>query len=381
MQYISKLFVIVALLFAAESAVSQPPARKKEQAKKEKKVASGFANVQLTERAKSQFPTTITPQEVDWKRDVYRSLDLKNENNASLYYPVEPLADRMNLFTYLFHNIINGNITAYSYNLDGYEQFTEDYILKPMDILENYRIYFEQKDGEIVVGKSDVPSAEVLSYYIKESHFYDQRTGTYGRRVLAICPVLHRAGEFSFEVTKYPMFWLDYNEIAPLLAQHHVMTSSLNNVTSMTFDDYFRKNSYEGDIYKTVNTRNLALAQYCKDSAEIRKEQKKIERQLSDFHTNLWNTKTIAEIQQDSIDAAAKAIKDSIEGAEAGKEIKKNNSGFWKRAAGKLNKDDNDAAIEKKSKGQKVSKNEKKSQPSGGSSSRAPRVSVRRTRR
>ena len=379
MQYISKLFVIVALLFVAEIAMSQPPARKREKAKKEKKAASGFANVQLTERAKSQFPTAMTPQEVDWRRDVYRSLDLEKESNASLYYPIEPLAGRMNLFTFLFHNIINGNITAYSYNLDGYEQFTEENIVKPMDILENYRIYFEEKDGEIVVGKSDVPSAEVLSYYIKESHHYDQRTGTYGKRVTAICPVLHRSGEFSSEVTKYPMFWLDYNEIEQLLKQHTVMTSSLNNVTSMTFDDYFKKGCYNGEIYKTTNTRNLALAQYCKDSTEVKKEQKKIERQLNDFHTNLWNTKTIAEIQQDSIEAAAKAAKDSVDGVVEPTKEKKSGS-LWKRVVGKFRKDDGASKNEKGSKEKKVSKKEKKSK-SSGSSSKAARVSVRRTRR
>lgn len=379
MQYISKLFVIVALLFVAESAMSQPPARKREKAKKEKKAASGFANVQLTERAKSQFPTAMTPQEVDWRRDVYRSLDLEKESNASLYYPIEPLAGRMNLFTFLFHNIINGNITAYSYNLDGYEQFTEENIVKPMDILENYRIYFEEKDGEIVVGKSDVPSAEVLSYYIKESHHYDQRTGTYGKRVTAICPVLHRSGEFSSEVTKYPMFWLDYNEIEQLLKQHTVMTSSLNNVTSMTFDDYFKKGCYNGEIYKTTNTRNLALAQYCKDSTEVKKEQKKIEKQLNDFHTNLWNTKTIAEIQQDSIEAAAKAAKDSVDGVVEPTKEKKSGS-LWKRVVGKFRKDDGASKNEKGSKEKKVSKKEKKSK-SSGSSSKAARVSVRRTRR
>ena len=371
MQYISKLFVIVALLFAAESAVSQPPARKREKAKKEKKAAAGNANIQLTERAKSQFPVSTTPQEVDWRRDVYRSLDLEKEKNASLYYPIEPIAGRMNLFTYLFNNIVNGNITAYSYNLDGYEQFTEENAMKPVDILENYRIYFEEKDGEIVVGKSDVPSAEVLSYYIKESHFYDQRTGTYGKRVTAICPVLHRSGEFSSEVTKYPMFWLDYNEIAQLLARHNVMTSSLNNVTSMTFDDYFKKGCYDGDIYKTINTRNLAIAQYCKDSTEVRKEQNKIERQLSDFRTNLWNTKTIAEIEKDSIEAAAKAAKDSIEGVKPEKEENKKN--IFKRIIGGTQK-------AKSSKGEKASKKEKKSK-SASAPAKSARVSVRRTRR
>ena len=34
------------------------------------------------------------------------------------------------------------------------------------------------------------------------------------------------------------------------------------------------------------------------DSAEIKKEQEKIEQQLSDFRTNLWNTKTVAEMEE-----------------------------------------------------------------------------------
>ena len=146
----------------------------------------------------------------------------------------------------------------------------------------------------------------------------------------------------------------------------------------MTFDDYFKKGCYSGDIYKTTNTRNLALAQYCKDSTEVKKEQKKIEKQLGDFHTNLWNTKTIAEIQQDSIDAAAKALKDSIEGVEPEKTEKKGTS-IWKRVAGKFRKDSG-TKTENKSTEKKVAKKEKKSK-SSGSSSGAARISVRRTRR
>ena len=378
MQYISKLFVIVALLFAAESAVSQPPARKRENAKKEKKAASGTAKVQLTERAKTQFPSNQAPQEVDWRRDIYRSLDLEKEKNASLYYPVEPMDNRMNLFTYLFYNIIDGNILAYSYNLDGQEQFTEANVLKPMDILENYRVYYEEKDGAIVVGKSDVPSQEVMSYFIKESHYYDQRTGTYNKRITAICPVLHRAGEFSSEVTKYPMFWLNYNEIEPLLAQHMVMTSSLNNVASMTFDDYFKKGCYDGEIYKTVNTRNQAIAQYCKDSISIKKEQQKIEKQLKDVHTNIWNTKTVAEIEQDSINAAKETANDSIEGVKP--ENKPKSQSVWKRVVGKFSKDGKKDS-KKQDKQEKVSKKKERRSKSSASSSGAAKVSVRRQRR
>ena len=366
MQYISRLILVVSLLLAAQATVAQPPARQKENTNKPGKAAKTTAVTGLSERAKSQYPGTITPQEVEWKRDIYRELDLSKEKNASLYYPVEPMGKNMNLFTFLFNNIINGNITAYEYNLDGYESFTEEHIVDPRLVLDDYRIMYEELDGEIVVNKSDIPSAEVLSYYIKESHYYDNNTGTYGTRVTALCPVLHGSGdEYSTQVTKYPMFWLNYDEIAPLLARQSVMTSSLNNISSMSLDDYFTKGSYDGDIYKTVNLKNQAIAQYCQDSTAVKKEQQKIEQQLSDFRTNLWNTKTVAEIRQDSIDAAAKATNDSIEAAKA-----------------PIEKPKRPTRREQKENTEKVApKVEKKSKSEPAKANNAARVSVRRTRR
>ncbi|MDO5461011.1 MAG: hypothetical protein Q4F44_05160, partial [Bacteroidales bacterium] len=81
-----------------------------------------------------------------------------------------------------------------------------------------------------------------------------------------------------------------------------------------------------------------------------------------DFHANLWSTKTVAEIRQDSIDAANAAAKDSIEGnADGEKKVKKRKAG-------------------KKEGEEKVSR-KKKEKKSQGSTSKAARVSVRRTRR
>lgn len=364
MQYISRLLVIVSFLLATQVTLAQPPARQKGKAKKENKAGAPKEFAGLSERAKSQYPGTVAPQEVEWKRDVYRVLDLEKEENASLYYPVEQMGNSMNLFTFLFHKILEGKITAYEYSLDGYESFTEENIVNIKEMLEDYRIFYEEADGELVVGRSDIPSAEVLSYYVKESHYYDNKTGTYGKRITALCPVLHRSSDdFSTQVTKYPMFWINYDEAAALLAQQNVMTSSLNNVSSTSFDDYFTKGTYNGEIYKTVNLRNLAIAQYCKDSTEVKKEQQKIERQLKDFRTNLWSTKTVAEIQQDSIAAAAKAANDSINGTATTEKKEKKAT----------------ARKSKETKAKKEVKRKKESEPKGNSG--AARVSVRRTRR
>ena len=369
MHYISRILILLAVILFAQNAEAQPPTRRNDNGNTEKK--ESMATVKLTERAKSQYPSNSISQEVDWKRDIYRALNLEVEENATLYYPVEPMGESMNLFTLLFHLILSEDIIAYKYNLDGYESFIEENKMDPKTMLENHRVYYEEKDGKLIVGKSDVPSAEVLSYYVKESHYYDQRKGVYGKHITAICPVLHRAGEFSSEVTKYPMFWVSYEDIKPYLAQHTVMTGNLNNVARTTFDDFFARGLYKGDIYKTVNAKNLALSQYCKDSVEIKNEQQRIEQQLKDFETNLWNSKTVAEIRQDSIKAAIAASNDSVN------TVEKENKTVKKRIA--------------QSTSQKTEKkpiklfNEKKSSTPKASSAPKPSstgtVSVRRVRR
>ena len=353
MKYISKILLIVCVSLLGQYAAAQPPKRKNEAAAK----AAVVVSVPMTDRAKAQFPTSNTPTEVVWKRDIYRTLDLKKEKNASLYYPVEPQGENMNLFTYLFKLFVNKQIPAYRYNLDGNESFTADNRVDPKELLDDYGIYYEEKNGAIVVEQSDIPSAQVLSYYIKESYFYDQRTATYNQRVTAICPVVHKASDFSSEVTKYPMFWLNFDEIAPLLAQQKVMSSSYNNVSTMTLSDYFAKNCYEGEIYKTVNLRNLSINQYCKDDSAVKKEQRNIEKQLKDFRENLWKVPAAKEEPKDS--TATAAADSTATEKPAAKEEKQT-----KRTT-------------KKSSDSKASKSSSKS--SGGSG--APRVSVRRTRR
>ncbi|MBR5848396.1 MAG: gliding motility protein GldN [Bacteroidaceae bacterium] len=353
MKYISKILLIVCVSLLGQYAAAQPPKRKNEAAAK----AAVVVSVPMTDRAKAQFPTSNTPTEVVWKRDMYRTLDLKKEKNASLYYPVEPQGENMNLFTYLFKLFINNQIPAYKYNFDGDESFVADNKENVKELLDNFGIYYEEKNGTIVVEQSDIPSAQVLSYYIKESNYYDQRTGTYNQRITALCPVLHKAGDFTTEVTKYPMFWLNFDEIAPLLAQQKVMSSSYNNVSTMTLSDYFAKNCYEGEIYKTVNLRNLSINQYCKDDSAVKKEQRNIEKQLKDFRENLWKVPAAKEEPKDS--TATAAADSTATEKPAAKEEKQT-----KRTT-------------KKSSDSKASKSSSKS--SGGSG--APRVSVRRTRR
>ena len=282
---LKSLIAIAALTLFAQGAIAQPKSRIQAQAEAEKK-----AETSLSERAKAQYTAQMpAPTDVVWKRDIYRTLDLTKEKNAALYYPVEPLGDRVNLFTLIIRLVADGKVPAYEYRSDGNELFTEDNKYKVYDMLDKFYIYYETKDSTtFTISDSDIPAGEVLSYFIKESSFYDQRTATYATRVTAICPVLHRSGDFGSDVTKYPMFWLNYDEVSPYFGMTPLMTSSYNNVSNMSIDDYFVRSLYEGDIYKTANLQNKLLAQYCPNDTAMKAEQQRIEKELVTFENKLW---------------------------------------------------------------------------------------------
>jgi hypothetical protein len=142
------------------------------------------------------------------------------------------------------------------------------------------------------------------------------------------------------------------------------MTSSINNAAVMSVDDYFTKNQYRGEIYKTNNMLGQTLAQYCNvdalDNAEkganaLTAEQKRIEKEIADFEENMWGDKS----RKDSLDSIAKLDKKELK-----RSLRKRN-----RRAG--------ATVEKSA--AKVKKAHKSSLGSS-SSSAAARVTVRRER-
>ena len=307
--FCARLFCLVALSLIASSVIAQPAARRAQQAQKTQK--SNANN--MTERAKIAFPTQQKmPEDVVWRRDLYRELDLTKDENGGLYYPVEPVGSQMNLFTYLFKLMLSGQITAYKYNLNGDESFTPDAKIKPLEFLDNYSIYYEKKDGRLKIDNSDIPSREVKSYYVKESSYYDQYTATYHTKVVALCPIMTREDDFGGQANTYPLFWVKYDDIAPFLSKQMIMTSNINNAAMMSIDDFFVKNKYKGDIYKTNNMLGQTLAQSIAttDSTDhataIKKERAKIENQMKSFEKSIWGNQA----RKDSLDSIAKVEKD-----------------------------------------------------------------------
>ena len=299
-----KILFLFLLLGMVQGIWAQPEARR--QAAAQKKAAQQNGDTP-TLRAQISFPTALPMEEdVAWRRDIYRELDLNNEANAALYYPVEPKGNQMNLFTTIFRLMMTGKITVFQYRMDGNESFAAADRVDPKSFLDNYHIYYEkQANGRIKLDNSDIPSREVKSYYIKESSFFDQRSATFHTKVLALCPIMTREDDFGDGGTRYPLFWVKYDDLAPYLTRQQVMTSNLNNAVVMSIDDYFARNQYKGKIYKTNNLLGQTLSQYCTTDSAMAKEQKRIEAELVAFEKNIWGNQA----RKDSLDSIAKAEK------------------------------------------------------------------------
>jgi len=343
-----KILMILLATVAVLSVNAQPQKRRAEQQQQKSNRSQ-----QLSTRAQISFPTAQSMSEdVVWRRDIYRELDLNEDANAGLYYPVEAIGSQMNLFTYIFKLMMSGSVKVYEYRLDGNEVFTDDARVAQKAFLDNYHIFYEKdQNGRTRIDNSDIPSREVKGYYIKESAYYDQASATFHTKVLALCPIMSREDDFGDGAAKYPLFWVKYEDLAPFLSKQTIMTSNLNNAATMSVDDYFTKNMYRGKIYKTNNMLGKTLAQYCSNDSAMTKEQKRIEMELQEFEKNIWGNQQ----RKDSLDSIA-------------------NTGSKKVKARKRSRRDKTSQAEPS----KV-KTRTPSQSSSGSSSQ-PRVSVRRQR-
>lgn len=325
-----KIIALIAIaLFPAGTMTAQPKKSRVQTAQQQKKQTTTKGGV--TQRMQIAFPTAIDmPEDVVWRRDIYREVELTEGTNAGLYYPVMPQGKQMNLFTYIFKLAQNGYIPIYEYSpTESEERFTDDARRPFKEMLEDQGVYYEEKDGKLTVMNSDIPSEEVKRYFLKESAYYDQANSTFHRKVLALCPVRVMSGEFGDEPPR-PMFWVKFSDLAPFLNRQTVMTSDRNNAATMSMEDFFTLNRYSGKIYKTTNMLGRNLADYCPDDSTLAKEQRRIESELEAFRNNIFGDQA----KKDSLDSiaaadpkAAKAAKTKTRRTRSSKTVKSGSSG------------------------------------------------------
>ena len=302
MKRIYYIATLIAALFAALPMQAQEEAGNNQQQQR-RRGPEASRGARTEEKKETGMPElTVRAQDMNermtqhignarWMRVIYRQIDLMKEPNAPLYYPTQPMNGQMNLFSIIFQLVCEGKLFAYEY-LDGYEDFSDNRKLDLKVMLDRSRIFYEETPAEgngpasFVVNESDIPSADVKSYYIKEAWYFDQNNSVFDVKTLAICPILTINDEMGQNTM--PMFWIPYENLRPYINTAYIMTSNVNNAMTFTIDDYFRRRMFQGDIFKTQNLMNQPLQAYCPTPDSLKREQERIENQLIAFEKALY---------------------------------------------------------------------------------------------
>ena len=358
--------ILTALLLASVALPGFSQVVRKKDKKETKDSSTG-----VTFRMKEFYEETPESEaNLMWMKVIYRQLDLNQIENMPLYYPEEPTENQQSLFRLIMKLLTAGELKAYEY-LDGREVFNEQYQIKVGETLDRFHIIYKEAKGsteknpKYEVEESDVPSNEVLSYYIIERWEFNSNENRMKSTVEAICPVLHRSDDFGGEPIRYPMFWLKLADIRPYLTQQNIFVDDDNNLAKYTFDDFFQLGMYKGEIYKTRNLRNRTLMQMFPDPDDLKHAQDSIENRLKAFDKDLWvPTREELEARREAEEAARLR-------AEGKSDDKRSSSKSSKKETTKKETTKKDADKKKKAKPKK---------PAGTSSKSNAVRSVRRTK-
>lgn len=298
MSLFRKYLLVLIALAAAVAAVAQDSSSsavmRRGGADRKRGAESAADGTQVTERMQMFMESNpVSDADMQWMRVIYRQIDLTRDPNTPLYFPDEPMEGQESLFRIIMRLLADNRIPAYDY-LDGREVFTDKYRLNVRDMLDRFHVLYTpakgstEKNPKFEIDDSDVPATEVLTYYLIERWEFDRLSNRMRTRIEAICPVLHRSGDFGGEAVKYPMFWIKMDDLKPYLTTQNIFTDDDNNLATCTYADYFQLGLYEGDIYKTRNLRNQSLMQLHQDPDELKHAQDSIQNRLDTYEQKLW---------------------------------------------------------------------------------------------
>ncbi|MCH5235304.1 MAG: gliding motility protein GldN [Muribaculaceae bacterium] len=288
-----KIFFLTLLLSFSAVAFAQVENAGGVRKRAEKETKDNAAAPGVTDRMQGFYQKKGAHEaDLSYMKQVYRRLDLEKGPNAALYYPEDVIDGQENLFRIILRLVVDGKIPAYEY-LDGREIFTDQYKMNVGDMLSRFGIYAQtakgstEKNPKYVIEEADVPTNQVLNYYILEKWEFDRRSNAMKTTVEAICPVLNHSSDYGGE-DRYPMFWVKFDALRPYLATQYVFISDDNNIPQYSLDDYFNLGLYDGEIYKTRNLRNQSLAQMFPDEDDMKRAQDSIDNHLRNYGKDLW---------------------------------------------------------------------------------------------
>jgi len=253
---------------------------------------------QIEEKDPLPYPP-IVEADISKKQRVWRVLDLRERMNYPLYYPTELMQTRRSFIQAVIGGIEKGKITAYDTDSD---EFTSEISLA--DILAKFdaadrevtRKNMDDRDTTYVV-KGEINWGEVQELLVKEDWFFDKRHSRLYVRIIGIAPIrvynkeLRTSGDeedIEGELVKRQLFWIYYPDARKVLANTPCYLGN-NDLAQLSFDDLFQSRRFSSYIAAISNAQgNRRVVSYTRTGKEAMLESQRIENELMNFESDLW---------------------------------------------------------------------------------------------
>lgn len=232
--------------------------------------------------------------DVMWRHRIWEVIDLKQKMNHSLYYPIDPMKDRLSLWDVIYKGLtVDGSLTAYDLGPTLDDEFTIPLNPTQVDSMLNrevvsYRPNLDTGEPEAVTQIIKMTTTDIVAYKLKEDWIFDKQRSERYVRIIGLAPVyLNKSLETGEVKGVKELFWLYFPECRYVFANTDVFNLH-NDAQRMSFDDLFQKRMFSAYVVKEENVYDRNIDEYAK-GVDALLESERIKGELFLMEHDLWN--------------------------------------------------------------------------------------------
>lgn len=237
--------------------------------------------------------------DVVYKQVIWRELSTKEKMNLPFRYEADEDNGNQRFFNILLKHIKEGDITAWN-NVD--DRFTTPLTVDEVATMlagKKYTMskidYEKDPDGSKGIMKDTVIRDEfdensITAYRIKEEVIFDRETSRLFFRIMGIAPVKAIYNDDGSFRDAYPLFWLYYPDLRPILAKYEAYNPR-NMGNRMSWEEIFESRYFTSYIYKSTinNPFDKPLAAFISDPLMRLLEGDNIKETIFNWEQNQWS--------------------------------------------------------------------------------------------
>lgn len=241
--------------------------------------------------SRKPVPYAVTREaDIMWSKKIWRIIDLREKMNHPLFYPLNPIDNRMSLFSLLIYGIENEGLTPYSIADDEFKvPMTLAQVEEAFGATEETTFVVDPDTGEEIEQtiKNEIKPEEVKQIMVKEEWYFDKNLSSIQVRIVGLCPIRFYTREGSDEIIRSQGFWIYFPEARPLFASHEVY-NPYNDANRISFDDLFHKRRFSSYIIGEANVYdNRQIIEYAQGVHTLY-EAERIKAELFNLEHDLW---------------------------------------------------------------------------------------------